>query len=226
MFIGHFAPAFVAAAVTPDRPRLGVYFLAAQLVDWAFFAFLLLGVEDMRIVPGITAMNPMDLYHMPYTHSLLGSAGFAIAFALVVWLATRERVAGLLAGAVVVSHWLMDLLVHRPDLTLAGDAPKYGLGLWNYPIVEMPLELVLTFGAMALFLARTRGPALPAIVLGVLLLLLQAVNWFGPEPEAVTPALSYTGFFAFGLLTLGAWWLGKTRKAKRPTGLAESRGRV
>ena len=74
MFIGHFAPAFVAAAVTPDRPRLGIYFLAAQLVDWAFFAFVLIGVEDLRIVPGITAMNPMDLYHMPYTHSLLGSA--------------------------------------------------------------------------------------------------------------------------------------------------------
>ena len=97
MFIGHFAPALLAAAVTPQRPRLGMYFIAAQLVDWAFFALLLLGVENMRVVPGITAMNPMDLYHMPYTHSLVGSACFAIGFAAIVWLATRERRVSLLA---------------------------------------------------------------------------------------------------------------------------------
>jgi len=79
----------------------------------------------------------------------------------------------------------------------------------------MPLELALTFGAMAFFLSRTRGPAGPAIVLCVLLLALQAVNWFGPEPEAVTPAISITAFFAYALATLGAWWLGHTRRAKR-----------
>jgi len=214
MFIGHFAPAFVAAAATPDRPRLGLYFIAAQLVDWAFFAFVLIGMEDMRIVPGITAMNPMDLYHMPYTHSLLGSAGFALGFALLVLIATRNRLVSVLAGCVVLSHWLLDLLVHRPDLTIAGAAPKYGLGLWNHPAIEMPLELALTFGALAFFLARTRGPALPAIVLGAVLLLVQSINWFGPEPEAVRPALSYTAFFAYGLTTLAAWWLGRTRRAK------------
>ena len=227
MFIGHFAPAFVAAAVTPDRPRLGIYFLAAQLVDWAFFAFVLIGVEDLRIVPGITAMNPMDLYHMPYTHSLLGSAGFAAGFAVIVWLVTRDRVVGLLAGAVVLLHWLLDLLVHRPDLTLAGDPPKFGFGLWNYPAIEMPLELALTFGAMAFFISRTRGYVLPALVLALLLLALQAVNWFGPEPDEVTGALSYTGFFAFGLLTFAASWLGQKRRVKaQDGGLARKGGAV
>ena len=220
MFIGHFAPAFVAAALTPEKPRLGLMFIAAQLVDWAFFAFVLIGVEDLRIVPGITAMNPMDLYHYPYTHSLLGSAGFALGFAILVWFATRDRRASAMAGLVVLSHWLLDLLVHRPDLTFDGNEPKYGLGLWNYPAIEMPLELLLTFGGLAFFLSRTRGPALPGIVLGLLLLALQAVNWFGPEPEAVTPALSYTGFLAFALPTIAAWWLGRTRVGKSPAGLA------
>ncbi|MBB3033004.1 hypothetical protein [Alteriqipengyuania lutimaris] len=227
MFIGHFAPAFIAAAVSPARPRLGLYFLAAQLVDWAFFVFVLIGVEDMRIVPGITAMNPMDLHQMPYTHSLLGSAGFALAFALFVLLVTKDRVVSLLAGAVVLSHWVLDLLVHRPDLTLAGDPPKFGLGLWNVPLVEMPLELALTFGAMAFFITRTRGYVLPALVLAVLLLALQAINWFGPEPEAVTAGLSYTAFFAFGLLTLAASWLGQKRRVKpQDGGLALKRGAV
>lgn len=212
MFIGHWAPALAAAAITRRKPRLGTLFVAAQLVDWVFFALLLTGTERMRIVPGITAMNPMDLYHMPWSHSLLGSMVFAAAFALLVWAATRDRSFAVLTGAVVVSHWLLDLLVHRPDLTLAGSPPMLGLGLWNYPWVEMPLELGLTFGALAFYLTRTRGPALPAIVLAGVLLLLQAVNWFGPQLDAVTPGTSYLAFFGYGLATLAAWWLGKTRQ--------------
>ena len=113
----------------------------------------------------------------------------------------------------MLSHWLLDLLVHGPDLTIAGSPPKLGLGLWNHPAVEMPLELVLTFGALAWYLSRTRGPALPAIVLAAILLALQAFNWFGPVAAEVTPATSYLAFFAYGLATLGAWWLGKTRVA-------------
>lgn len=212
MFIGHWAPALIAAAVTTRAPRLGTLFIAAQLVDWAFFAFLLTGTEHMRVVPGITAMNPMDLYDMPWTHSLVGSAAWAAGFALVVWLWRRDPGFALLAGGVVLSHWLLDLLVHRPDLTLAGSPPKLGLGLWNHPWIAMPLELALTFGALALYLSRTRGPVLPAMVLGTVLIGLQAFNWFAPEPTAVTPATSYLAFFAYGLVTLAAWWLGKTRR--------------
>ena len=75
MFIGHFAPA-LAAATHKDAPSLPVLFIGAQLVDWAFFGLLLTGTEKMRVSPGISVMNPMDLYHMPITHSLLGSAAF------------------------------------------------------------------------------------------------------------------------------------------------------
>ena len=212
MFIGHFAPALLAAT-HPRAPKLATLFVAGQLVDWGFFALLLTGAEKMRVTPGITAMNPMDLYHMPYTHSLLGSTVWALGFAALIWLARRDRVAAGIGGAVVLSHWLLDLLVHGPDLTIAGSPPKLGLGLWNHPAVEMPLELALTFGALAFYLSRTRGPALPAIGLAAILLALQAFNWFGPVAAEVTPATSYLAFFAYGLATLGAWWLGKTRVA-------------
>ena len=57
MFIGHWAPALLAAAASPRAPKLGTLFVAGQLVDWAFFAFTIVGVEKMRITPGITAMN-------------------------------------------------------------------------------------------------------------------------------------------------------------------------
>lgn len=142
MFIGHFAPAMIAAR-HKDAPSLPVLFIGAQLVDWAFFGLLLTGIEKMRVTPGISVMNPMDLYHMPYTHSLLGSAVFAMLFGGIISLISKSRTAGILSALVVLSHWFLDLLVHVPDLTLAGSPPKLGLGLWNHPMIEMPFELIL-----------------------------------------------------------------------------------
>jgi hypothetical protein len=212
MFIGHWAPALVVAA-RPRSPGLTTLFVAAQLVDWAFFALLLLGVEHMRFSPGISVMNPMDLFHMPYTHSLLGSAGFAGLFGGAIWLASKDRVAALLGAAVVLSHWLLDLLVHVPDLTLAGSPPKLGLGLWNYPAIEMPLELAITFGALWLY-ARARRPAASRVLLlGGVLLLLQAVNWFGPVEPEVTAGTSLLAMFAYGAATLAAWWAARSEGA-------------
>ncbi|MBN8483527.1 MAG: hypothetical protein J0L50_02000 [Sphingomonadales bacterium] len=209
MFIGHWAPALAVAAKRP-APSVGVLFVAAQLVDWAFFGLLITGVERMRFSPGISAMNPMDLYHLPYTHSLLGSGVFAAAFAALVWAFSKDRTAALLAGVVVLSHWFLDLLVHVPDLTLAGSPPKLGFGLWNHPMIEMPLELGLTFGALWLYV-RARKPApLRVWTLAGVLLLLQAINWFGPVEAEVTLGTSLLAFFAFGLATLAAWWMGKS----------------
>jgi hypothetical protein len=213
MFIGHWAPALAAAAASPRAPKIGTLFIAAQLVDWAFFGLLLVGVEHMRFTPGISVMNPMDLYHMPYTHSLLGSAAFAAAFAALLWLGSKDRVLALIGGTVVLSHWFLDLLVHVPDLTLVGSPPKLGLGLWNHPAVEMPLELAITFGALWWY-ARVRRPApLRLGVLAAVLLALQAVGWFGPVGQEVDASVSLVSFVAYGLATLAAWWMGKSERA-------------
>lgn len=208
MFIGHFAPALLAAR-HKDAPSLPVLFVAAQLVDWAFFALLLTGAESMRITPGISAMNPMDLYHMPYTHSLLGSAVWAAGFAALVWLASKNRMAAVLSALVVLSHWFLDYVVHVPDLTITGSPPKLGLGLWNHPMIEMPLELILTFGALWLYARIAKPKMLPLAALALVMLLLQLVNWFGPVENEVTAANSLLAFFAFGLITLGAWWVAR-----------------
>ncbi len=211
MFIGHWAPA-LAVASRRNPPSLTTLFIAGQLVDWAFFALLLFGVENMRFSPGISVMNPMDLYHMPYTHSLLGSMAFAVAFGFLVWAISRDRIAGLLTGAVVLSHWLLDLLVHVPDLTLAGSPPKLGFGLWNHPGLEMPLELGITFAALWLYARARRPSALRVGVLALILLTLQAINWFGPVEPTVTSGTSLLALFAYGMATLAAWWMGKSAK--------------
>jgi hypothetical protein len=219
MFMGHYAPAFVAAT-SRKSPRLGVLFVAAQLVDIAFFSLLLFGVEHMRLVPYITAMNPMDLYDMPWDHSLLAALGWAALFAVVIRLALGNRMAGWIGGGVVLSHWLLDLLVHRPDLTLAGGPPALGLGLWNYPWIEMPLEIVLAFGGLGWFVARTRpvGQAgrWSPIVLGAALMILQVIDWTTPQPVmAIDPApasIGALGLVAYAIATALAWWVARSRK--------------
>ena len=217
MFIGHFAPALIAAT-HKDAPRLSVLFVAAQLVDWVFFGLLLTGTEKMRIIPGFTAVSPLDLYYMPYTHSLLGSAIFAAGFGVVVGFATKNRTGAYLAATVVLSHWFIDLLVHAPDLTLMGSPPKLGLGLWNNPLIEIPLELALTFGALWLY-ARARKPRmLPLAGLGGIMLALQSFNWFGPIEPEVAAGTSLLALTAYGIITLAAYWLERSGLAGKRMG--------
>ena len=219
MFIGHYAPAFVAAT-SRRSPRLGTLFVAAQLVDISFFSLLLLKVEHLRLVPGATTMNPMDLYDMPWDHSLVGALGWALGFGLVIRLLGRDWTAAAIGAAVVLSHWFIDLLVHRPDLTLAGAPPAFGFGLWNYPAIEIPLELLFAFGGLWFFVSRTTAIGAAGrwspVVLAIGMAALQAVNWLTPQPATVIdPAPASTGvlgLFAYAVLTLLAWWVARTRQ--------------
>jgi hypothetical protein len=213
MFIGHFAPA-IFVATRKDAPSLPVLFLAAQLVDWAFFGLLMLGIEKARMHPGLTKLFHIDLYHMPYTHSLLGGAIWATGFAALFWVITRNRTGALLAAAVVLSHWFLDVLVHVPDMTLAGQPPKLGLGLWNYPAIEIPLELGITLGALW-FYARARTlRALPVLILAGTFLLLQLFQWFGPVEPEITMGSSLLAFAAFAIFTVLAWWVTRSERAQ------------
>lgn len=217
MFIGHFAPAIVAAT-HPKAPGLGTLFVAAQLVDFGFFGLALLGIENFRITPGLTAMNPLDLYDMPFTHSLLGSGIWSIGFALLIWLATKSRAGGIIGGLVVLSHWFLDLLVHAPDLTIAGSSPMLGFGLWNHPIIAIPLEIMIVVGAFCYYVAKSKSVSPRANwALGILIILLslfQAINWFGPPPDAATPEMMITSILAFTLAAVAASFVGRTRTLK------------
>ena len=219
MFIGHFAPAFAARAITNDTPKLGTLFIGAQLVDWAFFLFVLGGIENFRITPGITAMNPLDLYDMPFTHSLVGSAAFAAGFALLIWLSMRSTVAATWAAIVVMSHWILDWISHQPDLTLAGSGEKFGLGLWNYPVAAIVVELALIGGAFWWYMSRTKGPIVPPLVLMGVMLLFQAINWFGEQPTEAGASMAILALLSFAIMTGLAYWVSMTRWHRSEVGL-------
>src|ERR1700674_4807500 len=158
MFIGHYGPSFAIKAIRPAIP-LWLLFIAVQLVDVAWAGLGLLGMEKVRIVPGITASNPLDLYYMPYTHSLAASVLWSVAAIVLckslLGVRTWRTVAWI--GLAVFSHWILDLLVHRPDLPLYDDTMKVGLGIWNYPVIALFLEALLLFGGMIMYLRRTKA---------------------------------------------------------------------
>jgi len=217
MFVGHYGPSFAIKAI--QHPiRLWILFIAVQLLDVGWSVLVFLGVEKVRIVPGITASNPLDLYYMPYTHSLVAAFAWAVAGIMLcrLLLGVRDWSASIWIGGAVFSHWVLDFLVHRRDLPLYDDAAKVGLGIWNYPIIALSLEALLLFGGMIMYLRQTRplgivgrlGPP----IFGVLMLAIQGYIFFGPPPAspvaaAVTALVSYVVFAAV------AHWLDRNRES-------------
>lgn len=216
MFIGHYGVAFGAKRAAPQVP-LWAFVLAAQLVDVAWTIFILIGVEHVRIAPGITAGNPLDFYDYPYTHSLVGAL-FWSGLAYVGWrLLTRRRGSvrgGLWLAAVVFSHWLLDLLVHRPDLELLDSAHKVGLGLWNVPWLELGLEIALLLAGLIWYLRGTQSQSRLGRwgfwALAGLLILVQLGNFFGPPPTSVT-MIGVAGLSLYLIVVGLAAWLERYR---------------
>ena len=220
MFIGHYGPSFALKAIRPAIP-LWLLFIAVQLVDIGWALLVLLGVERVRIVPGITASNPLDLYYMPYTHSLAAVALWSTV-AIILWKflpRSRTRSVAALVGLAVFSHWLLDLLVHGPDLPVYDDTMKVGLGLWNYRAIALLLEVVLLFGGMTMYMRRTT--AINAIgrfgppIFGITMVATQCYLFFGPPPTspaaaAISALVSYVVFAAV------AQWLDRQRKSAIP----------
>jgi hypothetical protein len=227
MFLGHFGVGFAAKAAAPTV-SLGTLFLAAQFVDLLWPAFLMLGIERVSIVPGITRVTPLDFEHYPYTHSLLMALVWGAAFALVYYLARRSRTGAIVLGIVVISHWFLDLLVHRPDLPLyPGPSPQMGLGLWDSLGATLVLELLVFGWGLWLYLRMTRARdaigrwALWGLV--AFLLVIYAANVFGPPPPG-EEAILWAGH-AMWLLIFWGYWIDRHRRVYgRPRGAAKRAG--
>jgi hypothetical protein len=192
VLLGHCAPALALKAVAPRVP-LWALVAGVYLLDILFPIFVLTGIEQARIVPGFTASNDLDLFDMPWSHSVLAGVVWALlagALAAWMWPATRWR-AGLAMAAAVLSHMALDIPVHVPDLTLAGNhTPRVGLGLWNHRALAIAVEAgVLVAGVLVLArsswaaAARRRGPI---VGLGAAMMLLLAVSYVVPTPPDMT----------------------------------------
>ena len=208
MYIGHFGVAFAAKRLAP-RTSLATLFAAAEFLDLLWPVLLLTGVEHVRIVPGITKVSPLDYYHYPISHSLLLVCVWAVLFAAGYWIVCRYWRGAWVMSALVLSHWVLDAIVHRPDLPLSpGYLPMVGFGLWNHRVASIALELIL-FGVGLLIYLRTtvafdrigNGSLLGLVTF---LLVTWMANIFGPHPPSVR-AIAIVGVTAILFVPWGAW---------------------
>jgi membrane-bound metal-dependent hydrolase YbcI (DUF457 family) len=178
---------------------------------------VLLGIERMNIVPNLTQSTHFELEYMPYTHSLVGSVFLAaVAYVVFRWLLVRKQSVAFVVALAVLSHWLLDLIVHTPDLPLwTDDSIKFGFGLWNNAAAAYALEAILLTGALWLYLRATQASSAlgkygMVVFVGVLLLI-NIVNIYGPPPQGGKLEMAISAMAAYFLFAAVAFWLDKKR---------------
>jgi hypothetical protein len=207
MFIGHFGVAMAAKRVAP-RPSLGTTILAAQWADVIWPHLVLLGLERVRIAPGITEVTPLDFVSYPYSHSLLADLVWAALFAVVYGSLRKDWRGAVWLAVLVLSHWVLDVVAHRPDMPTWPGGPKLGLGLWNSVPATLFVEFAL-FGTGASLYARS-APArdrMGSLLFGALVVVLAVIylaSVFGPPPPS-EQALVITALLGWLFVAWGYW---------------------
>jgi hypothetical protein len=200
MFVGHLGVAFAAKHIAP-KTSLGALVLGAQLVDLVFPVLVLIGAEHVKLAPGTARLMPLAFVDYPITHSLVGVLAWAALLGLLYYRSTEYRRGALVVGALVLSHWVLDVVSHRQDMPLLFSGPYVGLGLWNHVPATVAVETLLFAAGVFLYVRSTMsldgvgrwGVATLVIVLAAL----QLAVWFGPPPPTA-------GAFAWSCL---AMWL-------------------
>ncbi len=213
MFIGHFALGLAAKRAAP-RLSLAALFGAAQLADIMWPVLLLAGLEEVRILPGINGITPLEFVSYPYSHSLVLLVVWGMAFG---WFARRhDPRAFVIITALVVSHWVLDFITHRPDMPLYPGGPKFGLGLWFSLIGTVAVEVPMFLAGVWIYLQTTRpkdrtGMAAISILLA-LLLVIYAGNVISQAPPPSPTAVALVSLIGAYLITAWAGWADRHRE--------------
>jgi hypothetical protein len=213
MFIGHFGVGFAGKKVEP-KVSLGTLFMASQFIDLLWPLFLLLGLERVEVDPGNTAFTPLDFVYYPFTHSFLGVLIWGALFGMVYFAVRKNGKGALLLGGLVLSHWFLDLITHRPDLpVLPWSDFMAGFGLWDSVLLTLLVESLIFVGGVFLYLkvttAKNRVGSLGLWGLLIFLAIVYVMNVFGPPPEAAEP-IAIVGLFQW-LLVTWAYWVDRNR---------------
>jgi len=219
MFIGHYALALGAKRVAPTV-SLGTTFMACQFADLLWPTMLMLGVERVEVDPGNTLVTPLNFVSYPYSHSLVmlvvWSALFALAYrAIRGWNGTAIAT----VATLVVSHYVLDVITHRPDLpiTIHGSR-RLGFGLWNHPGLALTLELALFIIGMAFYASITRARDKTGhygyLAMITLLAAIYFAALYGPPPPSAA-AVAGAGQLLW-LFVIWAYWLDRHRVTITP----------
>jgi membrane-bound metal-dependent hydrolase YbcI (DUF457 family) len=217
VFLGHYGAGLAAKKLTPYT-SLGTLVVAVQWIDLLWPSALMLGLERVRIAPGDTAVTPLAFEYYPWTHSLAAVLAWAVLVAgAYAFFRRYPRGAWVVAGG-IVSHWVLDLVAHRPDLPLwPPDGPVVGLGLWNHVSATMAVELSLFAIGLSLYARNTeptdRAGRVGLAAFAIVLPLIYVASVFGPPPPSAR-AVALAGQ-AQWLLVGWAVWIDRHRVAVR-----------
>ena len=228
MFLGHYGLALASKRVAP-RTSLGTAAFAAQFLDELWPLLLLAGVEQVRIVPGLMKANALDFVHYPWSHSLAMALVWAAIIGVAYGAWRRDRRGGWVVGALVASHWFLDVPMHRPDLPLWPGSPTLvGLGAWNSVALTMAIELLIFGAGLVSYLRATRARdaigrwALWAMV--ALLLGFFVTGTFAPPPP--DPRALAMGTLGLWLFVSWSWWIDRHREIVGQVRAAEAQPEV
>jgi hypothetical protein len=213
MFIGHFAVGFAMKLAAP-RTNLGWLIAAPIFLDLIWPIFVLAGLERVEVEPGNTAFTPLNFVHYPISHSLAATVGWSIAAAAVYLAVSKYRTGALVVGLGVLSHWVLDAGVHRPDLPLYPGGQMVGLGLWNSVGATLAIECLM-FAVGVWIYARMTKPVDKIGSIGfwafvLFIAVIYAGNVFGPPPPNATAVASVT--LAMWILPFWAGWFDRHRE--------------
>ena len=216
MFIGHFGVGLAAKRID-SRPSLGTLFIASQFLDLLWPIFLLVGLEKVKIEPGNTAFTPLNFTYYPFSHGFLSVFLLSIIFGAVYFILKRNLKSSVLLGSLVLSHWILDLIVHRPDLPLIPwSHVKVGLGLWNSVILTLIVEGFIFIAGAYLYIKTTKAENKKGSIglwsLIIFLVIVYLMNVFGPPPPS-PDAIAIVGLSQW-LLIIWAYWIDKNRKVE------------
>lgn len=208
MFIGHFGIGLGAKKIEP-KISIGTYFIAVQFLDLLWPTLLLLNIEHVAIKPGTSNSQPLDFIDYPFSHSLVMVIIWAVIFGTVHWIFKKNFKAAIILAICVISHWVLDLIVHLPDLPLyPGKSPLFGFGLWNLKYVTLAVEAIMFIVGADFYLSVTKAKNTSGkIVIWVLILLLgltHLANIFGPPPTNVN-AIAWGAQLQWVFVLLAYW---------------------
>ena len=207
MFLGHYGVALAAKRAAPET-SLGWMVLGSQWLDLLWPVLLLAGVERVRIEPGLMPASALDFTHYPVSHSLATVLGWGVLVGLAYWVAKHRRRGAVLLGGLVVSHWLLDAIVHRPDLPLwPGSDVMVGAGVWRSAGLTIGLEFAFLAAGLAVYARSTRpddSVGRWGLWVMVLTLALFFLSSFVAPPPSV-PALAYGGLGLWLFVPWAAW---------------------
>ena len=212
MFLGHFGLGLAGKRLAPGV-SLGTLFLAVQWADLLFFVLAAAGIEHFRIAPGATRVTPIDFYDYPWSHSLLGLAVWGLVIGGLYLAFRKSRAGAWVLAAGVASHWILDVVVHRPDMPVASAGPYVGLSLWNSVPLTVLAEAIVFGAGIVVYLrttsAKDRTGAWAFWSLVAFLVVIWVASIAGPPPPSER-VVEYSGL-AMWLFVPWGWWIDRHR---------------